>query len=328
VLQVGREEQAADQGLGGWWSVEDVVLLSLSEGGGGCAGCAGGCAEDGTAATTCTGARPRAQVLACADVLRAAGARVALRTAGSDREIDEVLAALDGPARPDGVTWPGLDGPRLVIASAADGQVRAVLRRMVRRYAPAPSRRPADLPPGRTVPDLPPIGILPLGRPGEFGLPGDPEQVAKAVLAGGVDRLDLLRNDGGSVTLRGTLIGGSQPWAGRVEVDDAILTSPDEPILACAIANDNGYAEVDGLPMAVGADPADGLVNVAVAVPVTRRSRLGRRQVRVEVRRAKGRAVAVTPSGEVTFVDDGVAGTFDRKRSWWTERAAWGVYRP
>jgi hypothetical protein len=314
--------------------VDEVVLLSLSDGGG-CAGCAGAClsgaasdsapAEDACASPT---ARPRAQVLACADVLTAAGARVTLRTAGSDREIDEVLAALDGPARPDGLTWPGLDGPRLVVATAADGQVRAVLRRMVRRYAPPPSRRPADLPAGRTVPDLPPIGILPLGRGAEFGLPSDPEQVAKAVLAGEVERLDLLRNDGASVTLRGALVGGARPWTGRIEVDDAILTNPDEPILACAIANDNGYAEVDGLPMATGADPSDGLVNVAVAVPVTRRSRLGRRQVRVEVRRARGRAVAVTPVGEVGFVDDGVPGTFDRKRSWWTERAAWGVYRP
>jgi hypothetical protein len=266
-------------------------------------------------------------VLACADVLTASGARVGLRTACSDEEIDEVLAALDGPARPDGLTWPAADGPRLVIAAAADGQVRAVVRRMVRRYAPPPSRRPVDLPATRTVPDLPPVGILPMGRPAEFGLPGDPAQVAKAVLAGGVDRLDLLRNDGGSVTLQGALIGGRRPWAARIEVDDAVLAEPGEQLIACAIANDSGYAEVDGLPMAAGADPADGLVNVAVAVPVVRRSRLGRRQARVEVRRARGRAVAVTPVADVDFIDDGVPGTLTRKRSWWTESAAWGVYR-
>jgi hypothetical protein len=296
--------------------VEDVVLLSLSDGGG--CDCGG----------ACSGApRPRTQVLACADVLTASGARVALRTACSDEEIDEVLAELDGPARPDGLTWPAADGARLVVAAAADGQVRAVVRRMVRRYAPPPSRRPPDLPATRTVPDLPPVGILPLGRPAEFGLPGDPGQVAKAVLAGGVDRLDLLRNDAGSVTLQGALIGGRRPWAARIEVDDAVLAEPGEQLIACAIANDKGYAEVDGLPMASGADPTDGLVNVAVAVPVVRRSRLGRRQVRVEVRRARGRAVAVTPVADVDFVDDGVPGTLTRKRSWWTESAAWGVYR-
>jgi hypothetical protein len=299
--------------------VEDVILLSLSESGGcGCGSQPGGCGGE---------ARPRAQVLACADVLTASGARVTLRTACSDEEVDEVLAALDGPPRPDGLTWPAAEGPRLVVASAADGQVRAVVRRMVRRYAPPPSRRPADLPPARTVPDLPPIGILPLGSPALFGLPADPEQVAKAVLSGGVDRLDLLRNDAGSVTLRGALVGGRQPWSARIEVDDAVLAEPGEQLIACAIANDNGYAEVDGLPMAPGADPADGVVNVAVAVPVVRRSRLGRRQVRLEVRRARGRAVAVTPAAEVDFIDDGVAGTLTRKRSWWTEAAAWGVYR-
>ena len=310
---------------------DEVIVLSLSDGGG-CAGCAaqlvGAAPGQRSSADACSGReRPRTQVLACADVLTASGARVALRTACSDEEIDEVLAALDGPARPDGLTWPAAGGPRLVVAAAADGQVRAVVRRMVRRYAPPPSRRPTDLPPMRTVPDLPPIGILPLGRPAGFGLPGDPAQVAKAVLEGGADRLDLLRNDGGSVTLQGALLGGRLPWSARIEVDDAVLAEPGEEILACAIANDSGYSEVDGLPMTPGADPADGVVNVAVAVPVVRRSRLGRRQVRVEVRRARGRAVAVTPVGEVDYIDDGVAGTLGRKRSWWTEGAAWGVYR-
>ncbi len=294
----------------------EVLLLSLSDGSG-CACAGGGCT-----------ASPRAPVLACRDALAAEGVPVRTLTACSDEEIDQVIAELDGPARADGLTWPAADGPRLVVAAAADGQVRAVVRRMVRRYAPPPSRRPTDLPSGRTVPDLPPIGILPLGRPAEFGLPGDPAQVAKAVTAGGVDRLDLLRNDAGSVTLQGALIGGTVPWAGRIEVDDAVLADPDERVLACAIANDDGYAQVEGLPLAAGADPADGLVTVAVAVPVVVRTRLGRRQTRIEVRRARGRAVAVTPAGEVPFLDDGVAGTLTRKRSWWTERGAWGVYRP
>jgi hypothetical protein len=297
--------------------VYEVMLLSLSDGAGcGCSGgSGGGCA------------RPRAQVLACADVLTGEGATVTTPTACSDAEIDEVIARLDGPARPDGLTWPAPDGPRLIVAAAADGQVRAVVRRMVRRYAPPPSRRPAELPAGRTVPDLPPIGILPLNRPAEFGLPTDPAEIAKAVLGGTVDRLDLLRNDGGSVTLQGALLGGQKPWAARIEVDDAVLASPDEQIMACAIANDDRYAAVDGLPLAQGADPADGAVSVAVAVPVVERSRWGRRQVRVEVRRAQGRAVAVTPLDQVGFVDDGVAGTLGRKRSWWVEPGAWGVYR-
>jgi hypothetical protein len=153
------------------------------------------------------------------------------------------------------------------------------------------------------------------------------------VLAGAVRRLDLFRNDAGSVTLDGALIGGADdagrplPWRGRVEVDDAVLTAGDDPLLACAVGNADGYASLDGLPLLTAPDPADGIVEVAVAVPVTVRAPLRRPKVRVEVRRARGRAVAVTPrDGEVPFLDDGIAGSLSRKRSWWVEPGAWAVY--
>jgi hypothetical protein len=309
--------------------VYDVVLLTLGEG----AGCGDACETE----------RPRVPVLACADALSAAGARVETITACSDAEIDAVLARLDGPPRADDLPWPVADGKtRLVVATAADGQLRAVVRRLVRRYAPPPSRRPSDLSASRTVPDLPPIGVLPLDPartgPGHdlaglLGLPRDPAAVAAATIAGRARRLDLLRNDGGSVTLDGALLGGaddagrSVPWRGRVEVDDAVLSAGDDPILACVVANASGYAELAGLPLVTSADPADGRVDVAVAVPVLSRSRLGRRRMRVEVRRASGRAAAVTPrEGELPYVDDGVAGSLSRKRAWWIEAGAWAVY--
>ena len=276
--------------------MHEVILLSLEEG--------------------CL----RAPVLACRDALAAEGARVSTATAGSDADLDEVIAALDGPARADGLSWPAVDGPRLVVAVAAVGQLRAVVRRMVRRYAPPPSRRPADLAPDRTIPDLPPLGILPLYGADVFRV--DPAEVVKAVLHGSPRRLDLLRTDAGSVTLDGSLIGGESPYAARVEVDDAILATPDEPIAACVVGNGTRYATVDGLPLVPGADPTDGVLDVAVAVPVR-----VRREVRVEVRRARGRAVSVTSAGEVPFLDDGVAGRLTRKRSWWIERGAWSVFR-
>jgi hypothetical protein len=234
-----------------------------------------------------------------------------------------VVARLDGPSRPDGLTWPAAEGPRLVVAAAAAGQVRAVVRRMTRRYAPPPSRRPPDLAADRTVPDLPPIGVLPLYGARLFDLPGEPAEVAKAVLHGHPVRLDLLRSDAGSVTLDGALIGGEAPWSARIEVDDAVLAEPGERIAACVVGNGDGYAVVDGLPLVPDADPADGALDVAVAVPVRTR-----RQVRIEVRRARGRAVSVAPLDEVPFLDDGVAGTLARKRSWWIERRAWAVLRP
>ncbi|SBT50252.1 diacylglycerol kinase family protein [Micromonospora auratinigra] len=328
----------------------DVVLLTLGSGrdgsGGGCGSggaCCGGAAEQAGEPAEERCETPRVPVLACADALTARGARVETVTARSDAEIDEVLARLDGPPRPDGLTWPDPDGKtRLVVATASDGQLRAVLRRLVRRYAPPPSRRPADLAGNRTVPDLPPVGVLPLdpARTGtardlaaQLGLPRDPAAVAAAVLDGTPRRLDLLRNDGGSVTLDGVLLGAADDegrplhWRARVEVDDAVLSQGEDPIMVCAIGNAGGYARLDDVTLLADPDPADGRVEVAVAVPVVTRSALGRKKVRIEVRRARGRAVAVVPRDEqVPFLDDGVEGELGRKRSWWTEPGAWAVW--
>jgi hypothetical protein len=297
----------------------DVVLLSVAEG---------------------SPRSPRVPVLACADALRDAGARVETVVARSDTEIDEVIQRFDAAPRTDGLTWPDADSKRrLVVASAADGQLRAVVRRMVRRYAPPPSRRPADLAEDRTVPDLPPFAVLPLDSDGttdlaaQLDLPRTPADVASSVLTGSVRRLDLLRNDGGSVTVDGALVGGADengravPWHGRVEVDDAVLSDGNDPILACAIGNGAGYAAFDALPLLTDGDPTDGRVEVAVAVPATVQRRFRATRVRVEVRRARGRAVSVLPrDGEVPFLDDGVAGSMSRKRSWWIEAGAWAVY--
>ncbi|MFC0029567.1 diacylglycerol kinase family protein [Micromonospora chaiyaphumensis] len=328
----------------------DVVLLTLGSErdapGGGCGGggaCCGGAPEAAGEHTEERCETPRVPVLACADALTARGARVETVTARSDAEIDEVLARLDGPPRPDGLTWPDPDSKtRLVVATASDGQLRAVLRRLVRRYAPPPSRRPADLPGNRTVPDLPPVGVLPLdpARSGtardlaaQLGLPRDPAEVAAAVLDGTARRLDLLRNDGGSVTLDGALLGAADDagrplhWRARVEVDGTVLSTGEEPIMACAVGNAGGYARLDDVVLLADPDPTDGRVEVAVAVPVVTRSALGRKKVRLEVRRARGRAAAVVPRDEkVPFLDDGVEGELSRKRSWWTEPGAWAVW--
>nr|WP_239127034.1 hypothetical protein [Asanoa siamensis] len=286
----------------------------------------------------CAAQPVRAPVRACVDALGAAGARVETVTAHSDKEIDAVLARFDGPARSDGLTWPETDSKtRLVVGVATDGQLRHVVRRLVRRYAPPPSRRPADLAGDRTVPDLPAIAVLPMGPAqqdliAQLDLPRDPSAVAAAALSSTVRRLDLLRTDAGSVTLDGALVGGQAQgqqltWRGRVEVDDAVLTDGNEPVLACAVGNAGGYATLDGLPLLNGPDPTSGQIEVAVAVPVVSRSLLGKSKVRVEVRRARGRAAAVLPrDDEVPFVDDGVTGTLTRKRSWWIEPGAWAVY--
>jgi diacylglycerol kinase family enzyme len=315
----------------------DVVILSLAENQASSCGssCGGACSS--LERDPCA---PRVPVLRCADALTRAGARVETITAGSDAEIDDVIARFDGPPRPDGLSWPDADSKlRLIVASATDGQLRAVVRRLVRRYAPPPSKRPSDLAEDRTVPDLPALAILPLDASStddlafQLGLRRSPDAVASAVLNGTVRRLDLLRNDGGSVTVDGALVGGAGadgralPWRGRVEVDSIVLSDGSDPIMACAIGNGGAYASFDGFQMLAEGNPTDGEVEVAVAVPRVLKQRFRGTKVQMEVRRARGRAVSVLPrDGELPFLDDGVAGSLSRKRSWWTEPGAWAVY--
>ncbi len=282
-------------------------------------GCGGG------DACACGTAGPvRVPALACADALRAGGATVELVTAGSDADIDAAVKPVEaGEAR-------------LVVAAATDAELRAVVRRMVRHLSPPPSKRPPELPPNRTVFDLPPLAVLPLtpavpSLVPVLDLPTSPGDVAAAVLGGRERRWDLLRNDGGSVTLHGCLLGGldqGQPAAfrARIEVDDTVLTDGEETVLACAVRN-AGESDVDGLPLVIGASPDDGLLEVAVAVPVVKRRLVRAADVQVEVRRARGRAMSVTPrNGVIRSVDDGVIGPLSHKRSWWTEPGAWATY--
>jgi hypothetical protein len=269
------------------------------------------------------GSATRVPVLACADELRT-GATVDILDVDSDTAVD------------DAVTRARESGARLVVAGG-DGPLRAVVRRMVRRSLPRAGERPPDLPLHRTVPDLPPLGILPVDPPGDddlvvrLGLPRSPDEVARAVLGGVYRRLDLLRNDAGSVTLRSALLGGvddrrrAVPWAARIDVDDTVLSDGTEALLACGIANAGPLNALPGLTLVETADPADGVLHVGVAVPV------GRRKREIEVRRARGRAVAITPvveGVEVPFLDDGVRGALTRKRTWWMEHCAWAAYCP
>jgi hypothetical protein len=309
--------------------VPHVVILTLRDPAR--HGCAGGdacaCGESGPA---------RVPVLTCSDALKAGGAAVELVTADSDADIDVVVKrVVAGEAR-------------LVVAAATDAEVRAVVRRAVRALAPPPSRRPDDLPANRTVPDLPPLSVLPLSPAvpplcTALGLPTAPSDVAMATLGGRVRRWDLLRTEG-SVTLHGVLLGGfgksspnvrsepagtaAVPLRARIEVDDTVLSDGSETLLAVAISN-AGDSEVDGLPLVPATAADDGLVEVAVAVPILRRRLLRTADVRVEVRRAQGRAMSVLPHVDsIRSVDDGVVGPITRKRSWWTEPGAWATYLP
>ena len=266
-------------------------------------GCGGG-----DACACGSGGPVRVPVLACADALRAADATAELVTAGSEAEIDEVVARVVAGE------------VRLVVAAATDPEVRAVVRRFARALAPRASQRPDDLP---AIPPLCPA----------LDLPTAAEDVALAVVGGRTRRWDLLRTEGGSVTLHSVLLGGFDgsnpaPLRARIEVDDTVLTDGSEAVLACAVSN-AGSSDVEGLPLVSDAGADDGLVEVAVAVPTLQRRLLRPAEPRVEVRRARGRAMSVTPrDSSVRCVDDSVVGPITRKRSWWTEPGAWATYVP
>jgi hypothetical protein len=295
-------------------NVREVVILSLSD--------SSGCTGEGCG---CVAEAPRVPVLVCADALRAEGVRVELVTACADTEIDTAVKPVEA------------GDASLIVAAATDAEIRAVVRRMVRHAAPPPSKRPTEMPVGRTMYDLAPIAVLPLAPAipklvSRLDLALEPAAVAQAIVEGRTRRLDLLRTDNGSVTLHSALVGGvtatgaAGAWRGRVEVDDAILTDGEEPVIACAITN-VGQSDVDGLPLVLDASPDDGVVEVAVAVPVLRRRMLRTATVSFEVRRARGRAVGVTPRDDsVPFIDDGVVANLTHKRSWWVERGAWALY--
>ncbi|THV27003.1 hypothetical protein [Glycomyces paridis] len=263
--------------------------------------------------TNCANPGPRTPTLHLVDDLKARGAAVRMVEAAKAEEID---AALDDPES------------RIVLAADTDEQVNAVLARFTRHALPAASKRPEGLPEGRTVADLPALAVLPLGAvPGivaRLGLPEKPAEVAAAVAGGRVKRTDLLRHDGGGVAIDGVRLGGGdRPWRGVVNLDDVVLADGSEQILACVVANADGYAAADDMVLAEP-DPADGKVDVAIAVPVTV-GRL-RKRLRIEVRRARGRAVAVHPEDSVTFIQDGLVGELGRKRTWWVEPGAAGWY--
>lgn len=269
------------------------------------------------------GVETRVPVLKCADSLLK-GATVEVLGAESDSEVDAALATA------------AKTQARLIVAGG-DGPLRAVVRRMARGAAPPTKQRPADLGEDRTMYDLPPIGLLPLELESAFpslatalNLPTSPSNVAEAVLNGKHRRLDLFRNDGGSLTLHGVMLGEADeagrpvPWRGRVEVDDKLLSDGDEHILACAIANASGYGRLAELPLITEAAADDGSIRVGLATPTPRKAK--NQSYGVEVRRAYGRAVSISPREPITYTDDGVDGKLARKQTWWVERGAWAIY--
>jgi YegS/Rv2252/BmrU family lipid kinase len=218
-------------------------------------------------ANALAGGADREAVDAAAGVLAAAGPTEVRQPADPD-DLDAVLAELDG---------------RVPVVAGGDGSLHLVVNRLRRL--------------GRL--DQVTVGLLPLGTGNDFaraaGVPLDPVAAAGALTAGRSRRFDLLEDDAGTVVVNaahaglgaeaaavatgykpqlgplaypvGALIAGVRAggWELRVRVDGTTVAG-DAPLLMVGIAN--GPTIGGGTPLAPGARPDDGLLDVVVVAAV------------------------------------------------------------
>jgi diacylglycerol kinase family enzyme len=275
-------------------------------------------------------------VQAALEVLRA-GADVAVAATGDAAELDAAVASAAG---------------RRVVVLGGDGSVHAAVGALDR----AGRLDPAE-----------PLGIVPRGTGNDLarslGLSLDPAEAAATVLTGVARPLDLLRDAEGGVVVNAVHVGigavataqaarfkdalGTAAFplgaaiagvtnggsALRVEVDGAVVTDGSTEVLMVGVCNAPTIA--GGTPLAPGAVPDDGLVDVVVSTatgPVARAAfaaalLAGSHGKRPDVSVVRGRGVSVSgPPFEA--VADGDLQPAAGERSWQVEHLAWSVTVP
>lgn len=213
------------------------------------------------------------QVSRVAEVLRSGADLIHTRSAGPD-DLRSALAAFAG----DRVVIAGGDGSLHLLVMLLDELGR--------------------------LPDTA-VGLVPMGTGNDFAsgldVPGDPPEAARACLEGRRRRLDLLATDDGEVVVNAAHAGlgavasdraqvvkpvagplaypiaalasgaAQDPYDLEVTVDDEVVH--DGPALLVLAAN--GPCLGGGAQLCVGADPADGLLDVLVIDALPRSARVG-----------------------------------------------------
>ena len=202
--------------------------------------------------------------------------------------------------------------------------------------SPPPSKRPADLPPNRTVFDLPPLSVLPLAPAvpalvSALDLPATRPTWPRPLWPAAERRLGSAPQrrrlgDAARVPAWWGRPGQAAPFRARIEVDDTVLTDGDETVLACAVRN-AGPSDVDGLPLVWTHARTTDWSRSRSPFRSLRRRLIRQADVRVEVRRARGRAMSVTPREAISDPLTTGGRTLTRKRSWWTEPGRLGHVR-
>ena len=245
----------------------------------------------------------------------------------------------------------GSDGRRIVVAGG-DGTMHNVLQALANTDGLS-----ADTP----------LALLPMGTgndlAGALGIPLDPEQAARTALHGRTRALDLAVDEDGDVlanvahvgvgaeaarraaALKGALGAAAYPvgataagvtstgWELAVEVDGVTLSGAGDRVLMVAVAN--GRRVGGGTPVAPGAEPDDGLLDVMVCFatgPVERVSfatdlKHGTHVDRDDVRLARGRRVTISGEQFRANVDGEVLGPY-RDRVWTVRPRAWSLLVP
>lgn len=243
-----------------------------------------------------------------------------------------------------------LDGRTLVVAGG-DGSVHTAVGRLLDR--------------GELSPDVP-IGLVPLGTGNDLartlGIPLDPVEAARALLAEHARRLDLAVDDECGVVVNAAHVGvgaeaaeragalkdrlgraaypvggllagaGATGWRLRVEVDGEPVPTDDE-VLMVGVAN--GRTIGGGAELAPDAEPDDGLLDVVVATSVGPLARLGfgvalrvgEHVDRGDVRVVRGRAVRVSGDAFPLNADGELFGPLTA-RTWTVRPGAWAVLVP
>lgn len=242
-------------------------------------------------------------------------------------------------------------GDRWLVVVGGDGSLHAVVAALHRR---------GEL--GRAV-----LGLVPLGTGNDLartlGVALDPAAAARQLLAGRPARLDLLVDDRGDVAVNAVNIGigaaaarDARPFKGvlgalgyavgavraglrergwRLDVttDDGALTQGAPTVLHLIIGN--GATVGGGAPVAPGADPGDGRVDVMVSRAVGRVQRLayalrlrrGEHVDRGDVTTARAREVGWSAQRPVPYAVDGELRPPRREVRWHVEPGAWQLVR-
>lgn len=275
------------------------------------------------------------RVTAALEVLRG-GADVSTAACADPSELADILDRRDG---------------RRVVLAGGDGSLHLAVSQLRAR--------------GELSPDEP-LGLLPMGTGNDLartlGLPLEPAEAARVLLAGRARPLDLIVDDAGGVVVNavhlgvgaeaaeastalkdklgkaayavGSAVAGlrTRGWTVTVEVDGRVVHG-DGPVLMVGVCN--GRSIGGGAELAPDAAVDDGLLDVVVATSTGPLARLGfgvamrsgEHVERDDVRTARGRAVTVTGEPFPTNAD-GELGDPVATRTWRVAPSAWSMVAP